>query len=257
MPESLEAAVKHADSMETCLREFLKGSLSRPEFLDVFREALNQYKNVVNSRPYYPLEDIVDSWPKSDQQLKELCSQAVERLPRELLDRSTRQWIADNLVLDESFSFANPDETSKFGASLVLYRTGVERQSFLLSAINGSLRPAPFKYEALLQTLRALAGEQLATWALCSEPDGALAIIDSVWSLGPTFEEPEQLSQLERIRGDHVQWGNCYLLLIPADRTWLLVNHYNFSELRIELHADAVSCKRVANVVGLEWGADA
>jgi len=257
MPQSLHAAIKHAAAMEVALREFLSGAITRPAFLVAFRDALDHYANVIDSKPYYPLADIVDSGRRSEEQLKLLCKQAAERLPRELLDRSTREWISVNLVTEDSFSFLNADGVSKFGDVQVLHATPIERQSFLLSAISGSLQPAPFSYENLLKKLRALSGGQLATWALCVEPDGAFASIESLWSLGETFDEPEQLAKLEQIRGDHVQWGNCYLLLLPADRKWLLVNRYNFSEFSIELHADTTVCKQVSDAIGLSRCADA
>lgn len=257
MVPSLDIATKHAATLETALRAFLSGDLLRTEFLVVFRDALHSYATAVDSRPYYPLPDIAESGHMPEDQLRRMCSQAVERLPRELLDRSTRQWILDNLVTEDSFSFTNPDGASKFGVAHALHATPIEKESFLLSAVNGSIQPASFNYEKLLQALRALSAGQLATWALCSEPDGAFAHVDNVWSLGNAYEEPQQLAKLEQIRGDHVQWGNCYLLLLPADRSWLLANRYNFREFSIEFHADRAACEQVSEALGLGSRADA
>lgn len=257
MVHSLDIATRHAATLEAALHGFLSGSLLRAEFLAVFRTALNSYATAVDSRPYYPLPDIAESGRVPEDQLRKMCSQAVERLPRELLDRSTRQWILDNLVTEDSFSFTNPDGSSKFGVVRALHTASIERESFLLSAVNGSIQPASFKYEKLLQALCVLSKGQLATWALCSEPDNAFAHIDSVWSLGSTYEESQQLAKLEQIRGDHVQWGNCYLLLLPADRNWLLVNRYDFRDFSVELHADKAACEQIAKALSLGAHADA
>ena len=257
MARSLDIAMKHAATLEATLNGFVSGDLPKSAFLVAFRDALHSYANAVDSRPYYPLQDIAESGSIPDDQLRRLCSQAAERLPRELLDRSTRQWILDNLVAGDGFRFMNADGSSKFGFAYALHATPIERQSFLLSAVNGNIRPASFKYEELLRALCVLSQGQLATWALCSEPDGAFAHIDSLWSLGNTYEEPEQLAKLEHVRGDHVQWGNCYLLLLPADRSWLLVNRYNFREFSIELHAGKAACEQIAEALSLGFRADA
>src|SRR5688572_16786891 len=107
MPQSLEVAFQHAAAMEVALRGFVSCALSRPAFVSAFRQAFAAYTEAVDSRPYSPLEAIADSGRRPDEQLMKFCSQALERLPRELLDRSTRQWITDHLVDDYGFSFLN------------------------------------------------------------------------------------------------------------------------------------------------------
>lgn len=256
MARSLDIAMKHAATLEATLNGFVSGNLPRTAFLVAFRDALHSYANAVDSRPYYPLQDIAESGHAPDDQLRRLCSQAVERLPRELLDRSTRQWMVDNLVAGDGFNFMNPDGSSKFGIAYMLHATPIEKMSFLLSAVNGNIRPASFKYETLLRALCVLSQGQLATWVLCYEPDGAGTHIHSLWSLGNTYEEPEQLANLEQISGQDVQWGNCYLLLLPADRSWLLVNRYNFREFSIELHAGKAACEQIAEALSLGFRAD-
>lgn len=94
----------------------------------------------------------------------------------------------------------------------------------------------PFLYSDLLATLKATGGGELAAWVSCSEPDNAFAHVGDIWSLGDVYEEANRLAQLEQTRGDAVQWGNCYLLLLPKHKTWMLVNHYHFSGLEISLH---------------------
>lgn len=112
-------------------------------------------------------------------------------------------------------------------------RSIIEGESFLLPALNGTFKPLPFLYSELLSTLTETSGDELAAWAMCSEPDNAFALVDNVWSLGNVYEEARQI---EQTRGDSVQWGNCYLLLLPKSKNWMLVNYYRFNGFEISLH---------------------
>lgn len=226
-------------AMEAALRGYTAGSLDRSAFIDAYREAFRAYSANIDSPAYSPLADIADSHALSAGQLRALCRDALDRLPRELLDRSTRSWIAERLVHHDGFRFVDSDGASLFGHMRRLHSTTIASESFLLSGLDRAITPAPFKYRALLRALRTAAANELATWALCTEPDNAFAHIDSLSSLGEVYEESDQLAKLERISGCDVQWGPCYLLLIPASRDWLLVNRYDFREFEIALHGSA------------------
>jgi hypothetical protein len=107
-----------------------------------------------------------------------------------------------------------------------------------LSSLNGTLKPLSFKFSDLLQVLNELSGGELAAWVLCSEPDNAFAAIESIWSLGNVYEEDNQLAKIEQIRGDSVQWGNCYQLLLPKSKKWALVNFYYFDGFEMSLYGE-------------------
>ncbi|WP_139174838.1 hypothetical protein [Lysobacter enzymogenes] len=253
MTQSLQTAFLHATAMESALRGYTSGVLSLSVFLETFREAFAAYSAAVDSKPYYPLAEIAAATlSRSYNGLESLCEQALDRLPRELLDRTTRLWITNHLIDSDGFNFTGPGGASHFGDMRQLYSTPIKRESFLLSALDGAIKPAPFNYENLLAALRTVAEGELATWALCTEPDNAFAYIDSLWSLGNAFQELEQLAKLEQLNARHVQGGQCYLLLIPASRNWLLVNSYDFSELSIVLHGDTQLLARVSDCLATE-----
>lgn len=219
----------HIDKLKTLLAGLLDSSLSEMEFKPLYIAALKEYEEYIGDRPYWPLKDLIDMWGTD---LHKYSSQALERLPREELDRSTKKWIRENLVTDEAFDFRRFDE------KLQLYKSDIDCESFLLSALNGTLKPLPFKFADLLQSLKQISGEELASWVICTEPDGAFTVIESIWSLGKVYEDPGQLTKIEQIKGSHVQWGDCYQLLLPKSKKWALVNFYNFREFEISVYGD-------------------
>lgn len=227
----------HIAELESLLKQYLTKNPPRSAFQEAFSGAVGRYRQFIQDRPYYPLVDIGEYGGPEDS-FKKLCTMALERLPREELDRQTRHWICENLVDGDEFSFFHSTGLSKFGASERLHKSNIDGESFLLSALNGTLRPLQFRYANLLGALRDASDGEIAAWVSCSEPDNAFANIEHVWTLGSAYEEPGQLSRLEQIRGDSVQWGNCYLLLLPKSKAWMLVNHYYFSGFEISLHGE-------------------
>lgn len=232
-PDSLRI---HVADLESLLREYLCEDSPRSAFQIAFAAAVGRYSQFIQARPYYPLLDIGEYGGPEDS-LRKLCAMALERLPREELDRETRHWIEENLIDGDEFSFFHSNGVSKFGASLRLYRSEIDGESFLLSALNGTLKPPQFRYSNLLSSLRDASNGEIAAWISCSEPDNAFANVEAVWTLGSVYEEPQRLARLEQVRGDSVQWGNCYLLLLPKSKSWMLVNHYYFSGFEVSLHA--------------------
>jgi hypothetical protein len=220
----------YIEKLETLLKQLIDYSLSEAEFKALYSSALNEYEKYISDRPYWPLKDLV---AMSGSDLLKYSSQALERLPREELDRTTKQWVSENLIDGEEFSFEIYEE------KVELYSSKIEGESFLLSSLNGTLKPLSFKFSDLLQVLKELSGGELAAWVLCSEPDNAFACIESIWSLGNVYEEDNQLSKIEQIRGDSVQWGNCYQLLLPKSKNWALVNFYYFEGFEMSLYGES------------------
>jgi hypothetical protein len=236
MRQNTEMLRAHVTELESLLSDYLHGNSPQSAFQIAFAAAVGRYSQFIQARPYWPLVDIGEYGGPEDS-LRKLCAMALERLPREELDRETRYWIEENLIDGDEFSFFHSSGVSKFGASRCFYRSEIDGESFLLSALNGTLKPPKFRYSHLLSSLRDASNGDIAAWISCSEPDNAFANVEMVWTLGSVYEEPQQLARLEQIRGDSVQWGNCYLLLLPQSKSWMLVNHYYFSGFEISLHA--------------------
>lgn len=218
---------QYIERLQTLLKELLNSSLSEAEFQSLYSSALKGYEDYISDRPYWPLKDLV---AMSGKDLLKYGAQALERLPREELDRSTRVWITENLIDEDEFSFETFDE------NVELYSTEIDGESFLLSSLNGTLKPLSFKFADLLCALKETSGGELATWVICSEPDNAFAAIESIWSLGNVYEESSQLAKIEQIRGDSVQRGNCYQILLPKSKNWMLVNYYYFEGFKMSLY---------------------
>jgi hypothetical protein len=219
----------HIDKLKNLLKELLDSSMSENEFRPLYRIALSEYENYISDRPYYPLKELETM---EGSELLDYASQAFERLPREELDRTTEKWISENLVDGDEFNFDIFDE------KVQLYSTNIDSESFLLSSLNGTIKPLSFNFADMLQVLKELSGGELATWGFCLEPDNAFAAIGSVWSLGDVYEETNQLAKIEQISGESVQWGNCYQLLLTKSKKWMLLNHYYFQGFEMSLHGN-------------------
>jgi len=226
----------HISTLHYLLCKLLNSTLSEKDFRNEFGSALSKYAEYIKDRPYAPLNDLT---LMSGEKLRTLALEALQRLPREELDRGTREWLKSNLVYEYGFIFNDESRQSTFGEVVQLYQTKIEKASFLLSALNGTIQQPTFKYAELLTVLKEHSSNELAAWVLCTEPDGAFAHIDHVWTLGEAYEEPEQLAQIEQIQGGSVSWGDCFLMLLPKSKNWMLLNTYRFSSFEISLHAKA------------------
>jgi len=220
----------HISKLQELLKGLIELSISEKEFKPQYKTALEEYETYISDRPYWPLKDLISMYGKD---LLKYASQALDRLPKEELDRSTRDWIQGNLVDGEEFNF------DKYIDYVQLYTTKVDGESFLLSSLNGTIKPLSFLFSDLLQVLKVVSKGELASWVLCTEPDNAFAAIESIWLLGNVYEEANQLSKIEQVRGDSVQWGNCYQLLLPKSKSWMLLNYYHFDGFEISLHGDS------------------
>ena len=157
---------------------FLALDFDYAEFKRRFQPALKAYEKSINAHAYWPLDVIADIPKHCKSNLVEWCQQALDRLPKEALDRSTRCWLESTLIANDDgytyFSFFGNDGNSRFGTHAALYSTGIDRDSFLLSSLNGTIKPPRFQYAKLLAALRETGGDELASWVYGTEPDLSL-----------------------------------------------------------------------------------
>lgn len=244
------------------LTQFLAGGLRYADFLPRFRTALRAYEGSINDLAYWPLGAIAEmplgvsaDLPKQfESELHDYCQQALDRLPKEALDRSTRLWIESTLIeeIDDwtYFSFFNSDGQSLFGTHAAIYSTRIDDDSVLLSALNGTISQSPFRYDELLNVLRDIGGNELATWVYGTEPDNVIASIDRIWSLGDAYEESDQLRQLES--HPSLEGGGSYLMLLPKSKQWMLMNEYYYEGFSICLHGNRQFIVDVASRINAE-----
>jgi hypothetical protein len=222
------------------LTQFLDGKWDYADFQARFQAALKSYESSIKDRAYWPL-DVIASLPSHiTPRLREYCQLALERLPKEALDRSTRRWVESTLILNDEgytcFAFVDGDGKSRFGTHAAIYRTRIDDDSFLLSSLNGTIDKPPFRFSQLLTALCEIGGNELATWVYGTEPDNALAIIDRVWSLGDAYKESHQLQQIERHPAP--EGGGSYLMLLPKSKKWMLLNEFDHQWFSIVVHGN-------------------
>jgi hypothetical protein len=240
------------------ITRFLAGDFDYSEFRRQFQPVLESYEKSINDRAYWPLGVIADIPKHCKTNLHEWCHQALERLPKEALDRSTRCWLESTLIGNDDgytyFSFFGNDGESRFGTHAAIYSTRIDRDSFLLSSLNGTIKRPRFQYPNLLTALRVIGGNELASWVYGTEPDNALAVIDRIWSLGDAYSESEQLRHIERQPAP--EGGGSYLMLLPKSKQWMLMNEYDYERFTIYVHGRREFIADVASQLGVEpdWG---
>jgi hypothetical protein len=211
--------------------------------------------------PFVPVEQMMPFVPfVRVPDVDTAIEQALDRLPKEALDRSTRCWAERMLISSDDggtcFMFFNDDGKSRFGTHAAIYSTRIDADSFLLSSLNGTITQPPFRYSQLLTALRDLGGNELASWAYGTEPDNALAVIERIWSMGDAYAESDQLRQLERQPAP--EGGGSYLMLLPKSKRWMLLNEYDHERFTVYLHGNRQFILDVASMVNAtpawEWG---
>lgn len=207
----------------------------RNEYSEVYMTLKECLPDGPRDRPYYPLNDLLEM---SGDQLLKFAAMAIPRIPREILARQTQEWVYEKLTDGGDYFLLDKANLEKlFVSSKKLYFTEIAN-SILLSAMNGKIS-TPFDYGALLKKIKTLAGSEPAAWVQCSEPDNAFANIERPWTLGnDIYLEHGHLSKLERIDPGSVQGGNCYCLLVPESKSWLLLHTYLFSSLEIAIYGE-------------------
>lgn len=122
---------------------FLADDFDYREFQRRFQPALRTYEKAIDAHAYWPLDVIADIPKHCESRLREWCQQALDRLPKEALDRSTRHWLESTLIAKGDgytyFSFFGTDGKSRFGTHAAFYSTSIDRDSFLLSSLNGTI----------------------------------------------------------------------------------------------------------------------
>ena len=140
------------------LDQFLHGGMAQTKFQLQFKTALEEYESKVGSRGYSPLAVVANPEEHHLPHYLKYCKEALERLPKEALDRSTRHWVEQTLVEDDGrfsyFRFTDPAGVSLFGSCQLLYSTPIDGMSFLLSEMNGTIVRSNFAYQKLLEALR-------------------------------------------------------------------------------------------------------
>lgn len=125
MRQNTEMLRAHVAELESLLSEYLHGDSPRSAFQIAFAAAVGRYSQFIQARPYWPLVDIGEYGGPEDS-LRKFCAMALERLPREELDRETRYWIEENLIDGDEFSFFHSSGVSKFRASRCFYRSEID-----------------------------------------------------------------------------------------------------------------------------------
>jgi hypothetical protein len=262
--------MKSAEAIVELIQNYLNNEIDQVNFNNSYPPLLAKYEEDIDDSAYYPLDVLAPSennddkaWKQNMKEMylseiaklddmlednepsysetmsvekqKEHCREALERLPIELLDRSTKSWVKDELLEDDEFIFFDERKRSKLGCHKVLYVAPLESESFLITALNGSMPKFDFDYSELLQCLKKHGGHQRATWIRCSEPDGFSNIEVSQFFTDP-YQDIENLHWIEHTGSQSTQGGVCHLILIAEDRSWMLLHTNTFSEFKIELH---------------------
>ena len=229
---------EHINKLTSLIDALLEKNMGEDEFKEQFESAITSYRQYLersheHKRPYYPLNDLCQM---SGDKLRKYAGEAYSRLPKELLARSTCSWVEENLTIEgEVFNFYNEGGDSLFGDSVKLYSTDI-KESFFLSAMEGIIPASTFNYTELLSVLEEVGDSEPAAWVTCSEPDNAFALINHPCTLGKPYEETRHLAKLELTEPQSVQGGDCFLILLPENKEWMLLHYYNFSSVVISLH---------------------
>lgn len=263
-----------ANALESQIDSYLNGSSSEMEFINQYPKALAAFDNSIDENPWHPLDLLVPTESNSERawktqmiamqrqhiaeleatleggnesyaemlssnERKKLCKQALVSIRSQIQSVSAKMWVQENLVDDVEFNFKKSDGTSIFGASRVLYSTIILQESFLLTALSGALAKPKFHFSEILNAVRDANETTDCFWARCSEIDGAIAHVEiALPREDSAFDQHDQLVWIEHTTGQEVQWGDCYLLLIPYTHLWMLKISNNFRNLSIELHGD-------------------
>lgn len=277
-----KSKAKAAEALTRLIESYLSGQIDRETFAATYNAALSKYEDALGQGAYHPLGVIVPSDQNSERawklqfidqyraeianleamleapeqsyseklteaQLRERCSDAVFAIKRQVADLSAKEWMEINIVEDVEFNFCRKNGQSKLGHHQTLYRTQIHRQSFILSALENSMQPSSVSVYALLSALKERSEAGSPVWAMCTSPDNAIANVD----VGNYSEDPygefHRFCWLEQTSEQSVQGGVLDLVLLSADRSWLLRCCNTFDEFFIELHGEKGFVEKVAN----------
>jgi len=273
--------MKSANAILKLIQDYLDNKIDQGYFNKSYPSLLAKYEEDISDSAYHPLDILAPSesnddkaWKENMREMylseiakldelleenepsysetmtvekqKEHCKEALERLPVELLDRSTKDWIEKTLLENESFEFYDKNNNSKLGRHKVFYSTPLESDSFLITALSGHLPKMDIDHSKLLYSLKSLSNSQSATWVRCSEPDGFYSIEVSQYFTDP-YECIENLLWIEHTDSESTQGGVCHLVLVSQDRSWMLVHTNTFDEFKIVLHGSEEFIEKVCS----------
>jgi len=142
-----------------------------------------------------------------------------------------------------------------FEYSLPLYNTPL-CGSFVLSVIDGSARPAPFRvpsgsgYCELIRSVRRVSVDEPACWFYGTDPDNAFSRLS--WVRQCYYDHSLDYA-LESFETEPTREGGCaWLGLAGVSRRWLLLHEYSAgNSFGITLHGPAEFCRAVGAGVGI------
>jgi len=144
-----------------------------------------------------------------------------------------------------------------FASNLTLYHTPLGG-SFVLSLIDGSARPAPFRvpagrsaYNELVRTVQRASGDEKAYWFYVTDPDNALSVLEWVHHCNYNHALDYWLESFER--SPAAEGGCSWLGLAGLGRQWLLLHEYNqCNSFGISVHGTIEFCRTVAAGIGID-----
>jgi len=272
--------LKEEQKLFKLLKGYVSGNISREKFTYSYCELLPLLESKLDKGLYHPLHVIVPTednseraWKEdmrdmylreiknldelvekdepsyaeklSEEQQKALCQEAIQSIPKVALERSSIEWVKNNLIKDDEFVFIDEENNSRFDSYDVLYKACLVRKSFIMTAFSGGLPKLDYDYTLLINSLKKKVDGN-TVWIRCSESDGLTAVDGTTWYTDPA-EEIENLNWLEYTDPQMIQWGVCHLLFIPSNREWMLVHSNDFEGFSITLHGTGAFVSDVLN----------
>jgi len=244
-------------------QSFLEGTLSRTNFYPVFEQMVESNRQSGGQRLYI-IDSILTNKNLSEDEFRSKCKELLIWCQKIEAGVDAENWISREIVEDEaSFNFFDETGRSKFNEYKTLYRTDIKFSSFLMSALNGIIKPTEFSHELLVAVLREIEGDDNAAWAHCIEVDGLHAHI-SIYNGhmktpldGSLYWESayenylDEMNIVERTSMGDYQSCVSYYALIPKSRKWALVHGYFTNSFEIVLHGSHDLLHQVSGKINL------
>jgi hypothetical protein len=168
------------------------------------------------------------------------------------VDEDMKAWVSGTLIGPDGY-FA----PTGFPSSRTLYHTPLAG-SFVLTLIDGSARPAPFRvpegrsaYGELVRVVQRVSAGEPAYWFYGTDPDNALSVLEWVHRCHYDHDPGYRLEAFER--SPAAEGGRSWLGLAGGSRRWLLLHESDPStSFSISVHGRPEFCQEVASGVGIE-----
>ena len=163
-----------------------------------------------------------------------------------------RSWVNGTLIGSDGYF-----SPTGFASSLPLYHTPLYG-SFVLSVIDGSASPAPFRvpdrrsaYKELIRVVRRVSADEPACWFYGTDPDNCLSVLAWVHRCHYDHALDGCLESFETTPA--VQGGCSWLGLVGESQRWLLLHeHSPHNSFAISVHGPPEFCRAVAAGVGAD-----